>query len=794
MKKPAFILAALATIILATALSAPASACTNLLVGSAASVDGSTMLTYNMDSYGMCAKLRVTPGGTHAKGEMVQVYDYDNHIHLGEIPQVAQTYGVVGFINEHQLSIVETTWGGRAGQNNPDGLLHYTELIELGLERATTAREAIKVMTDLVAKYGYASTGETFSIADTKEVWIMEMIGKGADEKGAVWVAIRVPDDCICAHANQSRIHRFDRSDKANVMYAKDVISYARKKGFFTGKDEEFDFSKAYSPTSFHMQRACEARVWSIFNRFSDDFGRYLATVDGFHLDDYEEMPLFIRPNHKVNLREAMDVMRDHYEGTPLDMTTDMTGGPWNSPYRPRPQDYTIDGISYYHERPISTQQSACTVVCQMRGSMPDALGGVLWFGNDDANMVTYTPVYCCATRAPFCYNDPAATDVDFSWDSAFWVCNWVSNMVYPRYSILMPKLLETREALQNKYIADAKAVEAAGNTDAEALTAFGENCAAGMLDAWKELGIHLVVMYNDMALKPEKDGKFLLTTEGRGVSPERNGYNDMYRRAIAQCTGDRYYSGEMTFVQITDPQIGFVDETEHFVQTDEHLRQAVEIINSVEPACVIVTGDLTNDWDNAEQTAIYNKWMSQISEDIPVFITPGNHDLKWKKNATLERYMSLVGYLRFSFVKGDCAFIGFDSNCIQKEVQPQEGEQFEWLEGELAKAAAMETSTGKRHIYLFCHCPLVWEEYGEDDNHNAFPKTLRDKYLQLFTKYGVEGIFTGHSHNGRYIELNGIRCVNANPVASAFGGNKSGVYVYHVTPEGFSYDFKEIK
>ena len=769
-----------------------ADACTNLLVGPGASVDGSTMLTYNMDSYGMCAKLRYTPGGTHARGEKVRVYDYDNHRHMGEIPQVAQTYSVMGFINEKQLSIVETTWGGR-GLANPDGLLHYTELIELGLERAATAREAISVMTELVAKYGYASTGETFSIADTREVWIMEMIGKGADEKGAVWVAVRVPDDCICAQANQSRIHRFDRADKDNVLFAKDVISYARRKGFFAGKDEEFDFSKAYSPTDFHMQRACEARVWSIFNKFSDDFSKYVATVDGFHLDSSEEMPLFIRPNRKLSLRDAMDVMRDHYEGAPFDMTTDMTGGPWHSPYRPRPQEYTIDGVSYFHERPIATQQSACTVVCQMRGSLPDELGGVLWFGNDDANMVTYTPVYCSATRVPACYNDPAATDVDFSWDSAFWVCNWVSNMVYPRYDILFPKLLQTREALQDKYIAEAAAIEKTG-ADAESLTAFGEACASGMLSAWKDMGIHMVVMYNDMALKPEKDGKFLLTPEGRGVSPERNGYNDMYRRAITTCTGERYYSGELTFVQITDPQIGFCDESEHFVETDSHLRQAVEMINAIDPACVVVTGDLCNDWKNEEQHEIYNARMAGIDSTIPVLVTPGNHDINYSKPASIERYMDFVGYMRFSFTKGDCAFIGFDSNCIKNEVQPQESEQYEWLENELRKASDMTTPTDRRHIYLFCHCPLVYESPDEDDNHNAFPKTLRAKYLDLFKKYGVEAVFTGHSHIGTTLDLEGIRTINADPVASAFGGHQSGIYVYHVTPEGFTYDFKAIQ
>lgn len=770
-----------------------ADACTNLLVGPGASVDGSTMLTYNMDSYGMFAKLRYTPGGDHAKGEMVQVYDYDNHRHLGQIPQVAHTYSVMGFINEKQLSIVETTWGGRAGQANPDGLLHYTELIELGLERAATAREAIKVMTDLVAKYGYASTGETFSIADTKEVWIMEMIGKGADEKGAVWVAIRVPDDCICAHANQSRIHQFDRSDKANVMYAKDVASYARKKGFFEGKDEDFDFSHAYSPTNFHMQRACEARVWSIVNRFSDDFSKYIATVDGLHIGDCEEMPLFIRPNHKVSLRDAMDVMRDHYEGTPFDMTVDMTGGPWNSPYRPRPQEYTIDGVSYYHERPISTQQSACTVVCHMRGFMPDERGGVIWFGNDDANMVTYTPVYCSATRVPACYNDPDASDVDFSWNSAFWVCNWVSNMVYPRYEILFPKLKETREALQDKYIAAAAEIEKTA-ASTEDLTSFGEECAAEMLSTWKEMGIHMVVMYNDMALKPEKDGKFLLTPEGRGVAPLRDGYNDMYRRAIAQCTGDRYYGGQLTFVQITDPQIGFCDETEHFTVTDTRLQEAVKMINEIKPAAVFVTGDLCNDWENAEQHEIYTSRMADISSDIPVFITPGNHDIKYKKPASLEVYDQLVGYTTFSVTKGDCAFIGFDSCCIHDNVQPAEAEQFEWLRSELEKASQMQTSTGRRHIYLFCHCPVVYEDYAEEDNHNAFPKELRDKYMNLFTQYGVEAIFTGHSHMGTYMELDGIRCLNADPVSASFGGHQQGIYIYNVGLDGFTYEFKPIQ
>lgn len=521
-------------------------ACTNLLVGSKASADGSLFLTYNMDAYGMCAKLRVSPAATYPAGSMRKVYDYDDLREMGEIPQVERTNHVVGFINEHQLSIVETTWVGRKGQENPDGLIHYTELMQLALERASTAREAIKVMDGLVNTYGYASSGETFSIADKKELWIMELIGKGADETGAVWIAVRIPDDCICAHANQSRIHKVNFRDRENVMYSKDVVSYARRKGFFSGKDADFDFSKAYSPTDFHMQRACEARVWSLFNRFSDDFGKYLATVDGLHLDDYEEMPLYIRPNRRISRSEAIEAMRDHYEGTPFDMTVDMTGGPWNSPYRPRPQEFEYDGKTYFHERPIATQQSACVMLAQIRPWLPDHLGGMLWFANDDANMVAYTPLYCCTAEAPHCYADPAASDVDFSWDSAFWVCNWVSNMVYPRYSIMYPELKALRDNLQAGYEQKAAALEAEllgvpSAAAAERLTAFGKDCAEDMLQNWKALGIKLVVMYNDMALKPQENGEFLRTPEGRGVSPQRNGYNEMYRAAISTVTGDRY-------------------------------------------------------------------------------------------------------------------------------------------------------------------------------------------------------------------------------------------------------------
>ncbi len=536
-------------------------ACTNFLIGKNASADGSTMLTYNMDSYGMYGHLFITPGGKHEAGEMLRVMDFDHNRFMGEIPQIAETYKVVGYINEHQLSVTETTFVGREELINPEGMMHYTSLMNITLQRAKTAREAIKVLTDLAETYGYCSSGETFSIADPNEIWILEMMGKGPGCKGAVWVAIRIPDDCICAHANQSRIRQFPQSKKidkklgfyvaanGDVMYSKDVVSFAREKGFFSGKDQDFSFCEAYSPTNFHMQRACEARVWSFFNKHIDGMERYLDYADGKHLDTAEPMPLYIKPKHKLTLRDAMDGMRDHYEGTPFDMTVDCGGGAWQSPYRPRPQEWEVDRKTYYHERPIASQQACCAMVCQMRGWLPNAVGGILWWGNDDACMVTYTPNYCSATRIATCYDDPEATDLKFSWNSAFWICNWISNMVYPRWSQLYPELKKVREELQDKYVGNQDKLEAAvlqqleENPEAavEKLTAYGEACGQEMLARWKQLGEYMIVKYNDIAVKPEKDGKFETTKDGLGAPPIREGYNEAYRRVIVNETGEKY-------------------------------------------------------------------------------------------------------------------------------------------------------------------------------------------------------------------------------------------------------------
>ena len=437
-----------------------ASACTSFLVGKKASADGSAFITYNQDDYGMFGRLHYLPAGKHAKGEMRKIIDGDTNHYLGEIPEAPYTYAVMGYINEHQVGITETTFGGREELVDPKGTIDYVSLMTIALQRSKTAREAIKVMTSLVQEYGYASEGESFSIADPNEVWILEMIGKGPKEKGTVWVAVRIPDDCIACHANQSRIHKFDLKDKQNVMYAKDVITFARKQGFFSGKDANFSFADAYSPANFSAIRYCETRVWSFFNKWVDGMDKYLDYADGKHIGKAEVMPLYFKPKQKLSLHDVMNSMRDHYEGTPFDITKDAGAGPYEAPYRPTPLSWEYKGKKYFNERPISTQQTAGTYVIQLRDFMPNAVGGVLWYGNDDPNMVAYTPVYCSATKEPECYNPKDADGVTFSWNSAFWIENWVANMVYPRYSQLFPSLKKARQELEDKYAAQQAQIE----------------------------------------------------------------------------------------------------------------------------------------------------------------------------------------------------------------------------------------------------------------------------------------------------------------------------------------------
>lgn len=517
-------------------------ACSNLIVGKKASVDGSVLVSYNADDYGMFGYLCHYPAGTHPKGTMRQIYDWDSGVYHGEIEEAPVTYNVIGNINEFQLSIGETTYGGREEMVDSTGILDYGSLIYVTLQRAKTAREAISVMTSLVEKYGYNSEGETFSICDPNEAWIMEMQGTGAGSKGVVWVALRIPDDAICAHANQSRIGKFNMKDKKNVLYSKNVISYARKMGWFNGKDSEFSWKNTYAFPDFSGRRFCDARVWSFFNHYADDFDRYLPWALGKD-KDAEDMPLWIVPNRKLSVADVENGMRDHYEGTALALdTTSIGGGIYEMPYRPTPLTFTVDGKQYFNERPISTQQTAFTFVSQLRSWLPREIGGVLWFGNDDANMVAYTPVYCGNTVQPACYNTKGADAVTFSSDNAFWLCNMVSNMVYPRYSQLFPELKAVRDSLETSYFANQTSIEKQAadlyQTDKAAalklLNNYSNAKADEMLANWKRLATRIIVKYNDMAVKKEKDGKLL-------QSVTRPGYPASFGRKLVKKTGDWY-------------------------------------------------------------------------------------------------------------------------------------------------------------------------------------------------------------------------------------------------------------
>lgn len=528
-------------------VSAYASACTNLIVGKKASADGSVICTYSADDYGMFINLCHFPAGKHAKGEMRKIYDWDTNKYHGEIPEAPETYNVIGNINEYQVTIGETTFGGRHEMTDSTGIIDYGTLIYLGLQRSKTARQAITVMTTLAETYGYCSEGESFTICDPNEAWIMEMVGCGAGSKECAWVAVRIPDDAISAHANQSRIRKFNMKDKDNVIYSKNVVKYARKQGWFSGRDADFSFADAYCPADFGARRFCEARVWSFFNRYSDHMAKYLPYAEGKQ-KNAEPMPLWIVPNKKLSVHDVEMAMRDHYEGTPFALDSDIGGGIWQMPYRPTPLSFKVDGKSYFNERPISTQQSAFSYVSQMRSWLPRQIGGVLWFANDDGNMAPFTPVYCSATKAPRCYNTPGADGLNFSLDNAFWVCNWVSNMVYPRYSLMFPSLEAVRDSLDNSYFAAQKAVEdkaAAlyrenpGNA-VKYLTEYTSTTAEQMLARWKQLATYLIVKYNDMAVRPEDGGKFKRTKYGLGERVERPGFPEKFARHLIRQTGDR--------------------------------------------------------------------------------------------------------------------------------------------------------------------------------------------------------------------------------------------------------------
>ena len=531
-------------------------ACTNLIVGKKASADGSVMCTYNCDGFGFSGSLSYSPAGRHEKGELIAIHGWGPP-HDGQyVRQVEYTYGIVGLMNEKQVTIVETTFDGRLELVNPDGLLDYFSLMRLALQRSSTAREAIRCMAELVEEYGYNSSGETITICDPNEAWIMEIIGKGPERKGAVWVALRIPDDCICAHANLSRIRQFPlekgksissrnlkniNKPEVKCVYAEDVISLARELGYFSGKDKEFSFRDAYCPIDFENVRYADARVWSFFrHHYSHELmDQYLPYING-DFDTCDHLPLWIKPDKPLSLRDLQQDMRDHFEGTPLDMTADMTAGPWGMPIRPLPMHYQdSDSIDYYRERPIATQQSGFTMTCQMRSWLPDDVGGVTWFNCDDSNMVAYVPLYCCINQIP-CFRPENNPRNEFSEESAFWMNNWVANMIYPRYSMMIGDLRDAQKELEDYYFADQDTVLSVIHDMTPAdrqqyLNRKSLDYASRMMKRWNQLAKFLIVRYNDQIVRPAENGTFV---RGRYTTP---GYDQQFIDAIGKATGDRY-------------------------------------------------------------------------------------------------------------------------------------------------------------------------------------------------------------------------------------------------------------
>ncbi len=521
-------------------------ACTNLLVGKNASTDGSTLISYAADSYGLYGELYHWPARQYRPGEMLKVHEWDTGRYLGEIPQALRTYNVVGNMNEHQLAIGETTFGGRPELVDSTGIMDYGSLIYITLQRARNAREAISVMTDLVKEHGYYSSGESFSIADPNEVWVMEMIGKGAGNKGAVWVAVRIPDDCVSAHANQARIQQFTLNDPENCLYSPDVIKFARDKGYFTGDDAEFSFAKAYAPIDFGALRFCEARVWSFFNKVNSEMGQYVTYAQGKSTDP---MPLYIKPDRKLSAHDIQEMMRDHYEGTELDWRFDVGAGPFNSPYRWSPLTFEVDSVEYCNERPIATQQTGFSFVAQMRSWLPDPVGGILWFGIDDAAQTVYYPIYCSHTEVPHEMAPGNGDLLTFSWSSAFWIHNWVSNMVYTRYSDMSIDMKKVQSRLEEQIRAAQPEVEQQvlalyEQSQPEAvhfLTQYSNNLVKEGVAEWKKLGEYLMVKYIDGVIKKEENGRFKRNEHGLPASPTRAGYSNEYYRKIVDQSGDKY-------------------------------------------------------------------------------------------------------------------------------------------------------------------------------------------------------------------------------------------------------------
>ena len=520
---------------LAFAGSIPVEACTNFLITRGASEDGSTMISYAADSHVLYGELYHWPARDHIPGTMMNIYEWDTGKYLGQIPQVEHTYTVVGLINEHQVSIGETTWGGRSELRDSTAVMDYGSLMFIALQRSKTAREAIEVMTSLAAEYGYASSGESFSISDPEEVWFMDLIGKVAGNSGAVWVARKIPDGYISAHANQARIRQFPQKDKKNCLYAPDVIDFAREMGYYEGSDKDFSFADAYAPPDYGALRFCEARVYAMFNRAAPSLNMSMDYVKG--VAGAEPMPLWIKPDKKISVHDMLEFMRDHFEGTDFDMTKDIGGGPYSCPYRWRPLTWKVDDVEYVNERATSTQQTGFSFITQARNWLPGPIGGIIWFSVDDTYSTVYNPIYCGIKKVPDSYAVGTADFQNFSWDSAFWVFNWVSNFAYSRYSEMIPDILIVQRDLEGKYLADQKMIDASALALYEQspgfaidyLTDYSCRVADGTVKRWKKLGEDLLVKYMDGNLKDEL---------GNVSHP---GYPESWYRKIVDETGDHF-------------------------------------------------------------------------------------------------------------------------------------------------------------------------------------------------------------------------------------------------------------
>lgn len=552
-------------------------ACTNFLVTKGASADGSTFITYAADSHIRYGELYYTAARQWPATAMRTIYDRGTNAPRGKIPQIAQTYQVVGYINENQVALGETTFGGREELIDTTGLIDYGSLMFIALERSSTAREAIKIMADLVEEYGYGSDGETFSISDPNEVWYMELIGKGNDmkkdsngklynaDRGAVWVAIRIPDGYVSAHANQARITTFPMRDgvksitdkdwdklydkDVEIIYKSEIVSFARSKGYFEGSDEEFDFSAAFAPIDFSGARICDLRVWMMFNAINDDMAKYWDYASGKDLTA-ERMPLYVKPNRKITLDDMMGFMRNHFQDTELDKSQGYGAGPFGSPYRWMPLYWEYEGEKYFHERPTSTQQTGFSFIAQCRSWLPNIIGGIIWFGVDDTNSTVYTPFYCSITRVPEPFKAGNGDILSYSDSAAFWIFNRVAHFKYLFYDRVIHDIIRLQRELEHDYQQkvlenDMKALSLLAmdrQSAIRAITQFSISAGNNTFRRWKELDQHLLVKFLDGNVKQEdKDGNFLRNPYGYPVRPQQPGYPDEWKKKVIEENPERF-------------------------------------------------------------------------------------------------------------------------------------------------------------------------------------------------------------------------------------------------------------